>query len=356
MDTFFTTPEEEIIRQDSRGRELFFLSKGDCLVNVTFNHRDHVAWRLLVEGQHFGDISLLYDCRRTASVVSRNFNTFGRLNYPGYRSVVNKFPFFQALLKKYVAHYQDPLKDFLMASLKKVPHLTQALTHSHLSELLYSFRPVYFNEGQHILQQDSTADHMLLIERGEVEVYFVNEGHEFVLDVLYAGAIINPIQFLLEDKTMVSFRCRTVTLLRCLSRTDVRAISQTSPDYSKALQSFVYNMLKKEKPIYLDYIHKVPLLRIPRSVSEKDYHAMMRRRQVLKNVVLRRVLEIRELGKVNLGSFVEIVRAQHTPEMKKQFVARLRKMYQNQETQKDLKFQFILSFLNRHIVQQGVVD
>lgn len=39
-----------------------------------------IAYKLLVEGDHFGEIGVVYDCCRTATIVSRNYNTMANLS------------------------------------------------------------------------------------------------------------------------------------------------------------------------------------------------------------------------------------------------------------------------------------
>jgi CRP-like cAMP-binding protein len=59
---------------------MYFISSGDCAVNIRDPSREElVAVRLLVEGDHFGEIGVVYGCRRTASVISRNYNTMASL-------------------------------------------------------------------------------------------------------------------------------------------------------------------------------------------------------------------------------------------------------------------------------------
>ena len=80
LGTCFAVPEEEIIIQDEPGNDMFFLSNGDCAVNIKDEQgRDHISVKLLITGDHFGEIALIYKCRRSATVVSRNYNTMARL-------------------------------------------------------------------------------------------------------------------------------------------------------------------------------------------------------------------------------------------------------------------------------------
>ena len=90
LDTFLTTPEEKILKQGDKGDAMFFISQGDVTIDVRDqNAVDHLAIRLLVEGDHFGELSLLYRCPRTCSVISRNYNTMARLRYLHFREVTN---------------------------------------------------------------------------------------------------------------------------------------------------------------------------------------------------------------------------------------------------------------------------
>ena len=54
---------------------------GDCAVNIQDENKEIiVAYKLLVEGDHFGEIGTIYQCRRTATIVSRNYNTMANIS------------------------------------------------------------------------------------------------------------------------------------------------------------------------------------------------------------------------------------------------------------------------------------
>lgn len=109
MIMFFSTPEQKIMKQgcaDNYG--MFFISRGDCVVNQLLNRKTHVGFKLLVEGDHFGEISLLYGCKRSCSVISRNYNTMAHLTYKGFFNIAYNFPLFKIKLLKSVYRYKDP--------------------------------------------------------------------------------------------------------------------------------------------------------------------------------------------------------------------------------------------------------
>lgn len=67
---------------------MYFIAKGSCEVTVRTNYdiqiddNDESSQKigLLGEGAHFGEISLIYGCKRTATVSSTNYCTLASLS------------------------------------------------------------------------------------------------------------------------------------------------------------------------------------------------------------------------------------------------------------------------------------
>ena len=53
--------------------------------------KEHIV-RVLVEGNQFGEIGVIYNCGRTATVITRNYNTLARLQKPFYREMIGEYP------------------------------------------------------------------------------------------------------------------------------------------------------------------------------------------------------------------------------------------------------------------------
>eukprot|EP00356_Strombidium_inclinatum_P000085 CAMPEP_0170510876 /NCGR_PEP_ID=MMETSP0208-20121228/66001_1 /TAXON_ID=197538 /ORGANISM="Strombidium inclinatum, Strain S3" /LENGTH=106 /DNA_ID=CAMNT_0010794369 /DNA_START=223 /DNA_END=543 /DNA_ORIENTATION=- len=88
----FTVPEEVVVKQFDEAKSIYFLVTGDCTVNLiehTMTQREVI--RLLTEGDHFGEIGVVFNCKRTASVISRNYNTMARLSKEHYRELISDF-------------------------------------------------------------------------------------------------------------------------------------------------------------------------------------------------------------------------------------------------------------------------
>ncbi len=69
-------PEDSIVTQNEQGKALFFLEKGNLSVFVSEDGKVKRRYvRSLPVGAMFGEIGVVFQCKRTASVVSKNYST-----------------------------------------------------------------------------------------------------------------------------------------------------------------------------------------------------------------------------------------------------------------------------------------
>ena len=60
---------------------MFIVAKGECVVNIKDEKSKLVKnHKILTSSDYFGEISLIYGCKRTASVVSRKYSTLAKLS------------------------------------------------------------------------------------------------------------------------------------------------------------------------------------------------------------------------------------------------------------------------------------
>ena len=72
----FAEPEEKIVTQGEKGQEMFWIQQGDCVVNIQDRYGfEHIGHKLLLPGDHFGELGTLFKGRRTSTVVSKNYIT-----------------------------------------------------------------------------------------------------------------------------------------------------------------------------------------------------------------------------------------------------------------------------------------
>ena len=208
------TPEEEIIKQGDASNDLFFISQGDCAVFYTdTSGQSHLHENLLTEGDHFGEIALIYRCKRTMTVKSRNYNTMASLSYENYRNLINEFPWFQKLLKAYLYRYNDMRKASILKMLLSIDFLREIRSNNVIHSLVYLLKERRFFHEEIILREYEPVTSIFFIEFGEVEVYTECDGHEFIIERLKAGTCINAYSFMALDQMYINIRSKNSTQL-----------------------------------------------------------------------------------------------------------------------------------------------
>ena len=101
LDTILKTPEIVICRQgadvsnDPEEDAMYFIAKGTCKVMVQdkFSERtEQYEARIIDEGSHFGEISMIYGCPRTATVTSIYYLQCAKITRVNYDELLLIYP------------------------------------------------------------------------------------------------------------------------------------------------------------------------------------------------------------------------------------------------------------------------
>ena len=106
METVLKTPETYLCNQDeaitASNDFIYFIAKGKCDVIIKDKFQDRFeekVVRTLEPGQHFGEISMLYKCKRSASVISKNYCTCAKINRANYNELLQIYPNLSNLIR-----------------------------------------------------------------------------------------------------------------------------------------------------------------------------------------------------------------------------------------------------------------
>ena len=102
-------------RMDTAGGEehypaIYFLKGGgSCKVKVRDHMgRERVQPTIIGNGDHFGEVALVFDCARSATVISEDYNTFARLELGRFRQVIAEYPEWEDHLRQSaIKSYRD---------------------------------------------------------------------------------------------------------------------------------------------------------------------------------------------------------------------------------------------------------
>ena len=124
--------EDEKNEEPVEEKRMYFIAKGKYDVYVKKNHIVSVNQysenskekpdRSLQDGEHFGEIGLIYGCKRTATVESANYGTLAMLNFDSYKELQKSFENIGELFKKQICLYDDEVKIFLEMACDKIDY------------------------------------------------------------------------------------------------------------------------------------------------------------------------------------------------------------------------------------------
>jgi cAMP-dependent protein kinase regulator len=147
------TPGHRVITQGDDGNFLFVIESGsfDCLIKK--DEKEEVV-KTCTTGDFFGELALLYNCPRKASVDSKEQGVVWQLDRDTFNHIVK-----EAAQKKRTRY------DSFLA---KVPIL-QSMDAYERSQLADALRSETFSDGQIIMSQGEVGHKFYIIEEGEVK-------------------------------------------------------------------------------------------------------------------------------------------------------------------------------------------
>lgn len=144
----------EIIREGMDGTHMYILEKGE--VSVTKGHGpDKQTVCNLVSGCLFGELAILYNCRRTATITSTSKVTLWSLERSIFQTVV-----------KSAGKNKDQERFETIASVKDL----KLLSEEKLRKIADCLEEETFEAGQCIIKQGTTGDLFFIIRSGHVRI------------------------------------------------------------------------------------------------------------------------------------------------------------------------------------------
>ena len=124
--------EEEDTKQEPF---MYFIRTGKFSVNVKIDHINPSPStdsenaprpvQSLIDGDHFGEIGMLFECRRSATVQSEQYGRLALLKKSHFTELSKTFESFSSLFKKQIFKYQDELTLWLMLEMDKIPYFRE---------------------------------------------------------------------------------------------------------------------------------------------------------------------------------------------------------------------------------------
>ena len=108
----------------------------------------------LISGDFFGEVSFIYNCRRTCTIKARLYATLGCIDAPTTMDLLQEFPDFKSHMKHDIVNvYDDDLKLFLLETLQKVDYL-QNVSKEILTNIAYVCNAEIKEKGSMLFNYD----------------------------------------------------------------------------------------------------------------------------------------------------------------------------------------------------------
>ena len=125
---------------------IWFVGKGECKVTVKDSKGRENKVNTLNAGDHFGEINIIYNCARSASVESMNYNTFSFIHKTLYMRLIQDYPEWEVCLKKHViSHYWDFRTKNIAEMIKRVEYF-DLVPQDILYDLIFSLEIVLYDK------------------------------------------------------------------------------------------------------------------------------------------------------------------------------------------------------------------
>lgn len=201
----------------------------------------HPTSKNLRPGDMFGEVSLLFGVRRTATVKAKQYSECAYLEHKEFDQLMNAYPTFkQFLLKNILNSYDDELRIFLVTCLKQIDYLAkqpeEALVHLSMTmvAMLIEKDAYLYNADDCFVKQKT--DKLVIIYSGKL-VYQVRVDNktDINLDFIEKGSILDAHNFLVSRPAAVSVKCLTSVVYYYLTYDMIKSLAGIYPELKSAL-------------------------------------------------------------------------------------------------------------------------
>lgn len=175
---------------------------------------------------YFGEISMVYGCKRTANVQSTKYTTLAKLSYERYKEVLIEFPDLTIELKKHIFKYNDKQKAFMIKRMREIEFFKD-IDEDSTHDIMYSFIGESYAKDEYLQTIGDINSSLYFLQRGviEIETRCDNEV-DFTIEKLFRGSIVNYRTFFMEQGAMVSYRFGTKSVVFSLTKERIEELTK----------------------------------------------------------------------------------------------------------------------------------
>jgi hypothetical protein len=114
--------------------------------------------KVMLQGDHFGEVSLFYKCKRTASVMANSYCILGKMNEKDFKDFIHKFDSdIEDRFREMIYTYDDPKTTFLLNTIEKINYF-KGISEKTKRDIVYSLNPISYEKGALLFKPEDVAD------------------------------------------------------------------------------------------------------------------------------------------------------------------------------------------------------
>ncbi len=195
-----------VIRQGENGEKFYVVEQGSVDIYVkNASGENQKVGTPLASGSSFGELALMYNTPRAASVKTSTNVKVWSIDRTTYRQIV---VYYKAMRNK---QYMEFLREVEIKGAK----LGALMNDSELEKMTITLERENFGPGDAIIRQGNTGDHFYIISSGDVGVFKTVDGNEEKQVTLTTGGYFGEKALLSEDVRSAS--CIAESKVTCLT-------------------------------------------------------------------------------------------------------------------------------------------
>jgi CRP-like cAMP-binding protein len=247
------TPEDILVRQEENPESMFFICKGEWDVFIGDSSSKERFVNELKQGTYFGEVAILKNCKRTATVKSKNYSTLTSLHKDHLISLLKRYPDIETKMNAYIySKYKDKRKKFVKKALLNIDYLSSKISDEIIEEISYKLETVNLNANTYLFQNGKACKEIYIILRGEVDVLIKNSKKESYLDTLYIGWSTGSYSILTGEDYWFSVKSKTEWKVLMLSHESLEQLREKYDELNFNISEYE-GYIEKEGIPYCDY-------------------------------------------------------------------------------------------------------
>lgn len=254
--------EEPIVRQGERGESFYIVADGDVVIKRDVDDDGGVTLAHLHRGAVFGEMALISDDARQASVFAR-----------GDVDILEMRRSDLIVAAAHLSSVTQALKDFtrerFLGNLTATHPLFSALSREERHVVMEQFTPVSFDAGDTLIREGDQGEGLFLLLAGSAEVSKVSSGDVSSGDRVHlanikGGDLCGEMSLVGNNQTTATVSARERVEALFLSRDAFQRVISEHPELMKYLASLTDERLRQNRALLL-----------AKGLFEDDEHVMI---------------------------------------------------------------------------------